>query len=224
MSLVFSSNPGAGERHLQRQYHNPLFPSERREFDTQRLSDARFADEQEQEEFTREFHKLLEEVAQLETNEGSEIMLELKSRLDQAYEQCSGLMGEHEAEKQAITKLVTVIMNAIQHSAQGDSEAELNLREEEQARMSHYQLLQAPLVADLLRPHSPILQDELVATLLTESEEAVNAAFQLFDQTQQEMLCQQAKELLELKSAEQQDLPEAWKRLEFMEEKIKPKT
>ena len=217
MSLVFSSHPGARERHLQRQYNNPLFLPERRNFDEQRLSGARFMDEQEQEKFLLAFHGLLEEVAQLDANEGSEKMLDLKSRLDESYEQCSGLSGDHESEKQAIVKLVEVIMASIRQSARGDAEAEINLKEEELARHTHYQLLQFSLLADLLRPRSPIVQDELVPTLLSESEGAVTAAFQLFDKEQQETLCQQAKQLLEQKLQEQLDLPQAWQRLALMQ-------
>ena len=216
MSLIFSSHPGARERHLQRQYRNPLFTTQQREFDEQRLNGARYMDEKEQEEFTETFHQLVEEVAQLKPNEGSEVMLELKARLDQCYEQCCGLGGQHDAEKQAIAQLVSVIMNAVWQAAQGDAEAEVNLREEELARRSHYHLLQFPVVADLLRPRSPIASDQLIPTLLSESEQAFAAAFSLFDAEQQQNLYPQAKALLEARQQENFDLPAAWQRLEQM--------
>jgi len=214
MSLQFLSEPGARERHLKRQYQNPLFTEEQRNFDEPRLSGARYMDEQEEAEFIKHFHSLLAEVAELKPNEESEKMLDLKSRLDQCYEQCSGLAGKRENEKQAITQLVIVIMNAIRKEAQGDAEAEQNLYEEELARNTHYQLLANPLVADLLRPRSPIAQDQLIATLLSESEEAINAAFQLFDKEHQQLILQQAQRLLADKQAE--ELPQAQQRLEQM--------
>jgi len=216
MPLTFLPNPGARERHLQRQYQNPLFSVEQREFDEQRLSGARYMDEQEEAEFIKVFHALLNEVAELKPNEGSEVMLDLKSRLDQCYEQCSGLAGQRKSEKQAISQLVNVIMNSIWKGAEGDSEAEQNLKEEELARNTHYQLLALPLVADLLRPRSPIAQDQLIATLLSESEEALNAAFQLFDHDHQKLIVQQATQLLEAKTKEQDTLPLAQQRLEQM--------
>ncbi len=202
MSIIFLSHPGVRERHLQRQYHNPLFSLEQREFDEQRLSGARYMDEQEEAEFLKVFHGLLSEVAELKPNEGSDIMLDLKSRLDQCYEQCSGLSGKRDNEKHAIRQLVNVIMNSIWKGAEGDSEAEQNLKEEELARTSHYQLLAFPLVADLLRPRSPIAHDQLMATLLSESEEALNAAFQIFDHEHQGLIVQQARQLLESKEEE----------------------
>ena len=218
MSLIFSSNPGARERHLQRQYKNPLFAAEHREFNEQRLSGARYMDEKEQDEFLQTFHALLAKVAELKPNEGSEIMLDLKSQLDQNYELCSGLMGDHRNEQEAIVKLVNVIMASIRQSAEGDAEAEQNLDEEELARNTHFQLLQFPLVADLLRPRSPIAQDQLVPTLLSESENAIRAAFQLFDKEHQELICQQAIQLLESKEEEKQQLTEAWNNLKLMQE------
>ncbi|MCU7940311.1 MAG: hypothetical protein KZQ64_13465 [gamma proteobacterium symbiont of Bathyaustriella thionipta] len=216
MSLIFLNQPGARERHLQRQYKNPLFKVEVREFDEQRLSGARYMDEKEEAEFAEQFHSLLAEVAELKPNEDSEKMLELKSRLDQSYEQCSGLDGQRDNEKVAITKLVSVIMNSIWKGAEGDAEAEQNLQEEELARTTHYQLLAFPLVADLLRPRSPIAQDQLVPTLLSESEGALRAAFQLFDKAHQELIHQQAKQLLETIQLDQASLAEARKRLEQM--------
>ena len=57
MSLIFSSHPGARERHLQRQYKNPLFTAEQRDFDEQRLSGARYMDEKEEQEFFQGFHQ-----------------------------------------------------------------------------------------------------------------------------------------------------------------------
>ena len=214
MSLEFLPDPGARERHLQRQYQNPLFNEEQRNFDEQRLSGARYMDEQEEAEFIKNFHSLLTEVAELKANEESEKMLDLKSRLDQIYEQCSGLAGKRENEKQAISQLVIVIMTSVRKEAQGDTEAEQNLYEEELARNTHYQLLAYPLVADLLRPRSPIAQDQLIATLLSESEEAVNAAFQLFDKEHQQLILQQAQQLLTDKQTE--ELPQARQRLEQM--------
>ncbi|MCK5696995.1 MAG: hypothetical protein KAI02_02470 [Gammaproteobacteria bacterium] len=221
MPLIFLPNSGARERHLQRQYQNPLFSEEHRVFDEQRLSGARYMDEQEEAKFIEIFHGLLNEVAELKPNEGSEIMLDLKSRLDQCYEQCSGLAGPRKNEKQAITQLINVMMSAIWKGAEGDTEAEQNLKEEEIARNTHFQLLAFPLVADLLRPRSPIAQDQLIATLLSESEEAVNAAFQLFDHEHQQLIVQQATQLLETLSVDippnqQEHLLHAKERLDQM--------
>ncbi len=213
MSLNFISHPGLRERHLKRQYKNPLFEESLREFDEQRLSGARYMDEQELDAFIQSFHLLLEEVAHLKPNEGSEKLLELKSRLDQSYEFCSALGGVRDHEKQAIVRLVEVIMASIRQAAEGDAEAEQNLYEEELARRTHFLLLEYPLIADLLRPQSPIAKEQLVPSLLCESEAALSAALSLFDKEHIESIYQQGKELL-ASIPEQEGLVEPKARLE----------
>jgi len=221
MSYLFSKFPGIRERHLQRQYKNLLFPQSQQDFNEQQLFSACDKDQQERNDFLHDFQQLIEEVAQLKPNEGSETMLDLKSRLDQSYEQCCALAGENDIEKQAITQLVGIIMSAVWKSASGDAQAEASLKDEELARTAHYQLLQLPLVVDLLRPDSPIKENDLLPSLLSESEEALKAAFYLFDEKQQAVLCLQAVELLDKKLLEKQDIPEAWKRLELMQNLLK---
>ena len=219
MTLEFLPRPGMRERHLKRQYQNPLFDKNVREFDEQRLNGARFMDEKEQEEFGQSFVQLVAEVAELKPNEDSEVLLELKARLDHAYEVCSGLAGEHEAEKQAINRLVEVIMASIWQGAQGDAEAEQNLHEEALARKTHYHLLRFPVIADLLRARSPIAGDQLVPTLLSESEASLEAALTLFDKEQLEEMVQQAEALLNSLSAE--DHPDIYQaRLEQIRSKL----
>lgn len=213
MSLNFSSVPGARERHLKRQYKNSLFSPEYRNFDEQRLSGAQYMDNQEEQHFYQNFQQLLEEVSALKPNESSETLLDIKSRLDQSYEQCCGLGGEHDEAKQAIARLVEIIMKTIQQSAAGDAEAEINLQEEALARSTHYRLLEYPIVADLLRPKSPIAHDQLVASLLSESENSVKAAFQLFDQEQKKLILEESKTLLKERLEQGFELPEAWQRL-----------
>ncbi len=201
MPMEFLPRPGMRERHLKRQYQNPLFDKNAREFDQQRLSGARFMDDKEQQEFGQSFIQLVEEVAELKPNEDSEKLLDLKARLDHSYEVCSGLGGEHEAEKQAISRLVEVIMASVWQGAQGDAQAEQNLHEEALARKTHYYLLQFPLLADLLRPRSPIAGDQLVPSLLSEAEDALEAALSLFDKEQLEEIVQQGQKLLDSVSA-----------------------
>ena len=220
MTYTFSLQPGIRERHLQRRYNNPLFPIEQRDFNQQDLTGACFMDEQDQQTFAIEFHNLVEEVANLKANEDSEKMLELKSHLDQSYEQCCALGGDNDIEKEAITQLVSIIMSAVWQSASGDAEAEANLKEEELARTTHYRLLQFPIVVDLLRPKSPIKENDLVPSLLSETEEALNAAFYLFDKQQQQSLYQQSVNLLDQRLQDKQDLPQAWKCLKLMKQLI----
>jgi hypothetical protein len=57
-----------------------------------------------------------------------------------------------------------------------------------------------------------------VPTLLTEEEAPLRAAMRLFDQQQQQFLCQEARKLLTQLQIKGHSLPEAWLRLSAMEQ------
>ncbi|MDV3239869.1 MAG: hypothetical protein LOY58_13580 [Gammaproteobacteria bacterium] len=192
MSLEFSRHPGAYERHLQRCAGNPLFGPKRRQVIQIEITQAQRRDSEDAALFLKDFRTLVQRAVDLKPQEDSEVVLKLKEDLDRAYEQCCGLPGERGDIKAALRKLIGVVMQAVWRGAENDPGAQANLREEEAARRLHFELLEEALVADLIRPDSPIAQDELAPTLLSESEAAVAAALTLFDADQLTLLCADA--------------------------------
>jgi len=83
----------------------------------------------------------------------------------------------------------------------------------------HFEQLAQPIVADLLAPDSPVAADELVPTLLCESEPALAAALLLFDAAQLGQLCVDARILLLARDPDRQ-LVAAWQRLAQMEAQL----
>lgn len=196
MTLIFSQRPGRHERHLIRKLDNPLFPEGQRTASPQRLLDAQERDHDELVEFIGAFRALVQRAIHLKATEESQVVLELKEALDRAYEQASALADDQTATKQAIVKLVGVVMDAVRAGAAGDPVALKELADEETARAAHFRLLEQPLVADILDPRSVIGPDELAATLLSESEAAVTAALELLDNNQLGVIQQEASALL----------------------------
>ena len=125
------------------------------------------------------------------------MILQLKERLDQAYEQASGLADEQEETRQAIRRLIDLIMAAVRKGAGNDRVALEELQQEETARASHFELLEQPLVADLLDPASPISAEELAPTLLSAGSDELAAALAIFDAVQLRLLHDDATRLLE---------------------------
>jgi hypothetical protein len=117
----------------------------------------------------------------------------LKERLDQAYETACRLADDQTPNKEAIKKLVEVIMQSVWKGAGNDTLAHQELEQEEIARQAHFELLESPLVADLLDPESPIAQDELLPSLLSAEQADFEAAITLFDSAQLEALLNQAE-------------------------------
>ncbi|MES9856228.1 MAG: hypothetical protein ABW166_06460 [Sedimenticola sp.] len=197
MSLRFSQIPGRRERHLIRRHNNPLFPKSVREITPESLLEAQRLDHEEIEGFIGEFHILVHDAVKLQPNEGSEVILKLKGRLDKAYEQACGLADDQTETKEAIKKLTAVVMNAVRIGAGNDAMALQELEQEELARSTHQTLLECSLVADLLYPDSPIAEGELPATLLSTAEDELTTVIKLFDDEQLALLTNESQKLLD---------------------------
>jgi hypothetical protein len=196
MNLIVSQLPGRHERHLLRKHENPLFPEAEREVTPETLLEAQRLDHEELVEFITGFRTLVHRAMQLKPNEESEVILEIKEQLDMAYEQASVLADDQTETKQAISKLTQVIMHSVRSNAAGDPLALDELRQEDEARSGHYALLQFPVIGDLLHPESLILEHELAPTLLSETTQGLEAAMELFDDAQLQIICEDASELL----------------------------
>ena len=217
MSLRFSDHPGRRERHLQRRHGNPLFADPPPQVSEKELERSRGEDLEEAQKFQGDFVALIQEAVDLKPSEESEVILKLKERVDQAYEQASGLAGDQAPVKAAIPQLITAIMGAVRRGAGDDPLALQELAQEDEARALHFRLLDHPLVADLLAPDSPVTAEELLPTLLSSDVDALEAALQLFEPEQLVSLAQEGRALLERLDREGRLPPAAKERLALIE-------
>ncbi|OOZ37596.1 hypothetical protein [Solemya velesiana gill symbiont] len=196
MTLLFSTKPGRRERHLLRKRNNPLFQETQRQISTADLQEAQRLDHEELADFITEFRKLVHQAVSLQPSEESEVVLKLKESLDKAYEQACGLADDQTETKDAIKKLVAVIMNAVRSGAENDPVALGELQQESTARDAHFELLEHPLIADILYPESVISEEDLVPTLLSSPPEEFASALTLFDTNQLQLLIEGAESYL----------------------------
>ncbi len=194
--VPFSELPGRHERHFRRRLH-PLFPRPVGDFTDDDLLEVQRLDHEELLAYLTSLRALVRRAASLRPSEETQVVLDLKAELEKHYEEACGLADAQGNNKSAIAELIEVIMRTIRQSAAGDPLAEQELAQEEEARRLHFQLLESPLVADLLHPETLIQPDELAAVLLTDPPEEVEAALGLFDPVQLETLVQQARTLVE---------------------------
>jgi hypothetical protein len=195
MPILFSKNPGCQESHLKRLYLNHLLKAAT-PITQEMVNDAHQQDLKELESFKQAFLELVNQAVSLKPNTESDVILKLKEELDQLYEQCCGLTGNNTDYKQGIQKLTRVVMQAVWAGAGDDPVAQAELAQEEAARAQHYELLEIPLVSHLLRPDSPIPEDQLVAVLLGEDVDDVRQILTLFDQEHLVHMKQRAEELM----------------------------
>jgi hypothetical protein len=190
--VPFSQLPGRHERHFRRRLDNPLMPRPLQDYSDAELLEAQRLDHEELVAFIETLKQLVVSAIELPPTAESETVLALKEQLERAYETSAGLADEQGAHQSALAELIEVIMRLIRRHAEGDSLAGLELDQAEAARHAHFQLLQQPLVADLLHPQSLIQADELAAVLLGEAEAGFQAALGLFDAQQLGELIEQA--------------------------------
>ncbi len=217
-ALYFSAKPGCWERYLQRKYQNPALFPDADDLTQHEVAQAQDKDAEERNSFALEFNQLLETVVHLQQQEDSEVILELKDRIDRLYEQCSGLGGDYRAEKAGLKKLNDLIMKAIITTAKLDEQAMAELAKETQARETHFHLLEHPLIAHLLRPDTPIAQEEIVPTLLSEEESALRAALSIFDEEHRHLLRDMAQSFIVERESAGADMRVAKIRLAIMQQ------
>ena len=216
MIIKPSERPGSHERHLLRKASNPLFPFAPT-LDDDNLIDAQRLDHEALQTFNSEFRTLLEETTALTGNVDSDVILQLKDRLDRTYETASSLGDELGKTKDAIRKLLGFMMASVRRGAGSDMQAHSELDQEEMAREAHFALLDAPLVADLLNPASPIHHDELVPTLLSADKDELQLALQMFDEVQLLAILSQGAALLEQLQGEGVNVSVPQEKLAFMQ-------
>ncbi|HDK37617.1 MAG TPA: hypothetical protein ENG92_01180, partial [Thiolapillus brandeum] len=154
MRVAYSERPGRHERHYRRKLENPLFPRPIKEFSNEALLEVQRQDHEELLTFLQSLQKLVKKAVELQPNEETQVILDLKADLEKHYEQACSLADNQSSNKQAIAQLIDVIMATVQKNAVGDALAEQELAEERLARETHFFLLESQLVADLLHPDS----------------------------------------------------------------------
>ena len=220
MIVRFSQLPGRHERHLRRRFRNPLFPAPAWTVSDRALLDIQRQDQEELSAYLAELRDLVQRAVDLRPNEETQVVLDLKGELDRAYERAALLANDQSGNKEAIRKLIAVIMATIRASAAGDPVAVQELDDEEEARRIHFRLLEHPLVADLLDPASLVRADELAPSLLSDNEPAVRAALELFDADQLALLCREARSLLQGRDWLPLELAGAHDRLALLESRL----
>lgn len=189
MSLQFSAKPGPRERHLKRKYQNPLFPLV--QIDQADIDRAHVEDSLETERFLENFRNLVEQAINLSPNADADDILKLKAVLEQNYTRCMGLGGDMEVIKQGFIKLLEVIMQSLIKAANGDAEAMQRIDQEMEMMKLHFQLSESLLFSDFLHEKSIITEDEIIPTLLSASEEDLQAVLHIFNAEQLTEISQQ---------------------------------
>ncbi len=212
-----SVNPGAHERHLIRRDNNVLFGSRQTEVDSDSLQENQKKDHDILQQFMADFREVVTRAVALKPNEDSEVILEVKDKLDKLYASSVSIADDQTRVQDSIKKLLAVIMQSVRNGAGDDAHALQELDQEDTAREANFVFLESKLAADILDPDSPIENDDLIPTLLCADKDDLALATQLFDEEQMTFLLSEGESLLNKLDAEGQDVKQAAENFVFME-------
>ena len=211
----FSNHPGPRERHLQRKLNNPLF-SDARSIMQQDIHAVQLEDFQALHKFMLQFDALVQESVALDINVEHDVILLLKAQLEHLYAVCTGIQGQSAAIKTAIKKLITAISATLRDASKNDADALEKLNTDEEYTTLHLQLCEQLIVSDILNQDKIIREDELVPSLLNESEAGLQAALALFPPERVTVMIEAGMALLKKIETQGHNLPNAWQRIAQM--------
>ena len=212
-----SQYPGAYERHFLRRNENPLFGLRQTDPASDNLQRWQAKDHDILQGFIIDFRELLGRVTQLKANENSDVILEIKDRLDALYSQSACVADDQSLMQESIKKLLDVVTQSIRKSANDNKQALQELEQEEKAREANFKFLESNLVADILDPKSPIENNDLLPTLLSAEKDDLALAVQLFDEKQMGLLLSEGSLLLEGLNKKGSNTKKAIENFGFME-------
>jgi len=218
MTFIPSENPGAFERHLIRKHNNPLFEERQTKINSDTLMEVQKKDHDILQQFMVDFKEVMTKAVTFKPNEDSEVILEIKDKLDKLYATAASVADDQTRVRESIKKLLGVIMQSVRQGAGDDAHALQELEQEEGARAANFEFLESKLVADILDPESPIDNDDLIPTLLSvEDKDELALATQLFDLEQVSFLLAEGEELLNKLDKKGEDVKAAAENFVFIE-------
>lgn len=221
LEQIIRLKPGCRERHLLRKLGNPLFPRSEQEFAAEDLESAQRQDDDELSEFLVRVKNLVNQVTQVSPESELDCIYQIVDLADNYYEQCAGLPGDQTPVKSALIRLITELTKLVMARNQ-DMEALEDLQQKQKDRLAHFTRLEHKLTGDLCRDHSPINEEDLIPTLLSESSEAVDAALELFDQQRIPIIHKGAVALISEKKSAGFDMTSAEQTLSVIDQRCRP--
>ena len=217
ITFIPSQNPGAFERHLIRRENNPLFGERQVVVNSDSLMDVQKRDHDLLQQFMLDFREAMSLAVALKPNEESDVILNIKDKLDKLYVTSVSVADDQSRVKESIKKLLMVVMQSVRKGAEGDPKALQELEQEDMAREANYAFLESQLVADILDPDSPIENEDLIPTLLSANKDDLALANQLFDLEQLAHILFEAEVLLNQLEKEGHDLKKPAENFVFIE-------
>jgi hypothetical protein len=172
--LTWSENPGAHEVHLKRRLNNPYFPESRRIVTHEDLNQAKKKDDEDYLKCDVVLKEIGKEIESLRFGSTSGTLLRLRERIDDLIYTSLSVGGHATDIAKHADKLRNAVILGLQEAFTDDSDT---LSRIDEANKHHKEKVMrfynTPVIAHMIREDSPILKNETISTIISESPEGI---------------------------------------------------
>lgn len=180
-NLNWSSQPGAFEQQLKRQYNNPLFPKELRIVTSDDLAKAKKRDMSDYEKAKFKVNSIMERILKLPDEMTSSEINKIREEIDNLIEECIGISGEANFLVDQLTKLRHQTISTWRKALKSYPEALEILNKAEKINPVNRPEFSTPFVLQMMREDGPISSAEVLPSLLSEDPETIRLVMGLMD-------------------------------------------
>lgn len=167
-TLPWSSNPGAYETHLMRRRNNPYFPESRRSVSHEDIEDAKKKDKDDYILCQQRLEHLGQEIKAPPQNATSGDLMALRKRIDDLIFFSMGIGGHATDIASKADQLREAVISDLRSAFAGDEETLSNIEKADTYHKDNVRKCYIPVIAQMRRENSPILEEEIIATVLSE--------------------------------------------------------
>jgi len=172
-TLQWSNDPGAYESHLMRRHNNPYFPESRRNVSLEDLQEAKKKDEDDYISCQRRLEGLGQEIEALPQTSTSRDLMALRERIDDLIFFSTGVGGPATEIASKADQLREVVISVLRSAFAGDEETLSNIEKADTYHKDNVRKFYIPVIAQMRRENSPILEEETIATVLSEDPSSI---------------------------------------------------
>jgi len=172
-TLQWSNYPGAYESHLMRRHNNPYFPESRRSVSLEDLQEAMKKDEDDYILCQRRLEELGQKIEALPHTATSGDLMTLRESIDDLIFFSLGVGGPATEIASKADQLREAVISDLRSAFAGDDETLNNIEKADTYHKDNVRRFYIPVIAQMRRENSPILEEETIATVLSEDPSSI---------------------------------------------------
>jgi len=198
-SFNWSDRPGAYEEHLKRRYNNPYFSNDRQNISNDDLTSAKETDEDDYHIARHLFSELLTEVENIGTSSTASMseIQKIREKIDEVISFSIGVGGQAYKIAEEAKKLRESVISTMRDGVSNDANSLTALEKANAHHKQYTEKFNIPVIAQMMRDGSPIKNEDVLSTMLSEEPEIISIILSMFSNPEQQEFRENALALLQ---------------------------